>query len=80
MLPSKQAKEKFVKYKDFKVKPCTIFYCINWFWMKYEIKIKTIALLSLGQEGLPMGLQESNLSNTRILNRMKHSFLCNVWI
>ena len=52
--------------KDFEVKPYAIFVCIDRFLMKYEIKIKAIAALSLGQEDVPMMQQASGSPDSRI--------------
>ena len=75
MSPSKQGNEKVAKYKDFVVKSYAIFECIDRFLVQYEIKIKAIASLSLGQEDAPMVQQASGLSNTGLSYRMKHDFL-----
>ena len=44
-----------MKCKDFEVKYCAIFDRIDRVLMKYAIKAKLIASLSLGQAGVPMG-------------------------
>ena len=70
MSPSKQGKENFTIYKDFEVNPYTTFDCIDSFLMKYEIKVKAVYSLNLGQEDALMVHQASSLFNTRYSNRI----------